>query len=280
MNPTVRTIHPRKSLGQNFLRDENISRKIIAAFRPQREDIVLEIGPGDGALTKYLAGSVGGLVAVELDDRIVHGLRERFSGEGVEILHRDFLEVDLEALATRHGRPIRVIGNIPYNITSPILFHVLDHRSAVRDLTIMMQREVARRLVSPPGTKEYGILAVFSRLFADVELLFDVSRQAFYPKPAVMSSVVHLRMLRLPRFALADEQHFRAMVRAVFGKRRKTLRNSLKYFRADTPLPELPGVDLQSRPEDLSIGELVELSNSLVRKTTGQTPSPAHVTHS
>jgi len=264
---TSRPLRPKRSLGQHFLRDENIARKIAGAIAPQPDDVLVEIGPGEGALTRYLAGSVRRLIAVELDDRVVAGLRERFEGKNTEVLCRDFLETDLEELAERHGRPLRIAGNIPYNITTPILFHVLDQRSSVKDLTIMMQKEVARRLVSGPGTKDYGILAVFCQLFADVELLFDVSPRCFFPVPAVTSSVVRLTMLPQPRFATADEQYFRAMVRAVFGKRRKTLRNTLKYFLGDSPVPGGLPVDAGRRPEDLSVGQLVALSNTLYTTT-------------
>ncbi|MFN0157251.1 MAG: 16S rRNA (adenine(1518)-N(6)/adenine(1519)-N(6))-dimethyltransferase RsmA [Bacteroidota bacterium] len=259
------SIRPKKSLGQNFLRDENIARKIVAAINPQPDDVLLEIGPGEGVLTKYLAGSVKSFTIIDIDQRAVARMQEMFPEAGIQIVHQDFLETDLSKLAG--GQRLRVAGNIPYNITSPILFHVLDNRQHVVDLTIMMQREVARRLVAPRGTKDYGILAVFCQLFADVKLLFDVPPTAFFPKPKVMSSVVRLTMHPLPIFPLQDERFFRSMVRSVFGKRRKTLRNSLMYFLGETPLPGGLSVDLQRRPEDLTIQELVELSNQIY--TTG-----------
>lgn len=255
-------LRPKKSLGQNFLRDQNIARKIVAAIEPQKSDVLVEIGPGEGALTRYLDGSVGTLVVVEIDNRVVEVMRGEYAGSGMEIVHGDFLDTDLCAMAGRFNSPLRIVGNIPYNITSPILFHVLDRRQCVIDLTIMMQREVARRLVARPGTKEYGILAVFCQLFSEVQLLFDVSPNAFYPKPDVTSSVVCLRMLPVPRYPVHDEKFFRAMVRSVFGKRRKTLRNSLKYFLGDTAvLPE--DTSMNQRPEELGIGELTSLSNVL-----------------
>jgi 16S rRNA (adenine1518-N6/adenine1519-N6)-dimethyltransferase len=257
----------KRSLGQHFLRDENIARKIALAINPQPEDSILEIGPGEGALTRYLVGKARHLVAVELDDRVVEGLRERFGGGVVEVVRGDILETDLEELAGRYRRKIRVAGNIPYNITSPILFHVLDHRSAVRDMTIMIQREVARRLVAGPGSKEYGIPSVFCRLFGDIELLFDVPPQCFIPVPAVTSSVMRMTMLERPRFELADEPFFRAMVRAVFGQRRKTLRNTLRSFLRTAELPPGLPVNPGRRPEELTVAELVELSNTLYART-------------
>ncbi|MBX2991670.1 MAG: 16S rRNA (adenine(1518)-N(6)/adenine(1519)-N(6))-dimethyltransferase RsmA [Bacteroidetes bacterium] len=259
----MKTIRPKQSLGQNFLRDENIARKIVGSMNIQPGDLVLEIGPGEGALTKYLAQQTNGLIAVDLDRRAVDHMHGLFPGGEVEILHQDFLESDFGGiLRKRTAAQLRIIGNIPYNITSPILFHILDHRQHVGDATLMMQKEVAKRLVAKPGTKDYGILAVFCQLFADVELLFDVSAKCFFPPPKVTSSVVRMKMLGAPRYPVNDEVFFRKMVRSIFGKRRKTLRNSLGYFL--DPLPHLPErFDLTRRPENLSLRELAELGNML-----------------
>lgn len=257
------TIRPKQSFGQNFLRDENISRKIVAAVNVQPHDVVLEIGPGEAALTKYLVPQVHELIVVDVDERVINRMREMYPDGEVEILHKDFLLTDFsETLDRRKATKLRIIGNIPYNITSPILFHILDNRSHVSDATLMMQKEVAKRLVAKPNTKDYGILSVFCQLFADVELLFDVSAKCFYPQPKVTSSVVQLKILDEPRFEVGDEVFIRNMVRSIFGKRRKTLRNSLSYF-VDVipPLPEK--FDLSKRPEALSIQQLVELGNAL-----------------
>jgi len=265
-------LHPRSSLGQNFLRDPNVARKIIAAIAPDPHDTVLEIGPGEGALTHELAARAGKLIVVELDDRAIDRLRQGLAGTTVEILHEDILRVDLTAIASRGGR-LRVVGNIPYNITTPILFHLLDHRAALRDAVLMMQREVAVRLAARPGNKDYGILSVMCQFFAEVDVLFDVSPHVFYPRPAVTSALVHVTMRGEPRAAVADEEFFRAMVRAVFGKRRKTLRNSLRYFLETEPPGELEST-LRRRPEELSIEELAELSNRLVAaRRPGRTPA-------
>lgn len=254
-------IRPKQSLGQNFLRDDNISRKIIAAVDPQQRDVVLEIGPGEGALTKHLAPLCDKLIAVDIDSRVIERMKMMFGAE-IEILHGDVLETDFGAIRERRrGDLLRIVGNIPYNITSPILFHILDNRQHIADATLMMQREVARRLVAKPGTKEYGILTVSCQIFADVKMLFDVSPNCFFPAPTVTSTVVQLRMLPAPRFPLADEQQFRRMVRGVFGKRRKTLRNSLAYV--VDPVPVVTGFDLSKRPEQLSVEELSALANAL-----------------
>jgi 16S rRNA (adenine1518-N6/adenine1519-N6)-dimethyltransferase len=268
-------LRPRKSLGQNFLRDERIARKIVDAVDPRPEDVVLEIGPGEGALTKHLAATGARLVLVELDERAVVRMRESYESPRVQVLHQDVLTVDWDALAASTGTErLRVVGNIPYYITSPILFHVLDHRRRVRDLTMMVQREVARRLAAVPRTKAYGILSVFCQLFADVEVLFDVQPGSFHPRPDVTSSVVRLVMLDGPRYALRDEQFFRGMVRSVFGKRRKTLRNALRYFIDIDPAAAVPDVSiLQCRPEDLTVEETVELSNALFEHVHHDTQS-------
>lgn len=254
-------IRPRQSLGQNFLRDENISRKIVSSLNVQPDDLVLEIGPGEGALTKYLVEQTQNLVAVDVDRRVIERIEDAFGGR-LTILHQDFLATDFAALLQSDKQKLRIVGNIPYNITSPILFHILDNRTHVSDATLMMQKEVAKRLVGKPNTKDYGILSVFCQFFADVELLFNVSAKCFFPPPKVTSSVVRLRMLPQTRFALADEGFFRAMVRGIFGKRRKTLRNSLGFFL--DPLPDLPAkFDLRKRPEQLSLQQIAELSNEL-----------------
>ena len=264
-------LRPKKSLGQNFLRDENIARNIVAAVSPQENDVVLEIGPGEGALTKHLAQKSHKLIVVDIDRRATERMRELYPHDEVEILNQDFLELDLVKISEGRTQRLRIVGNIPYNITSPILFHVLDHREAVVDATFMMQKEVARRLVAVPDTKDYGILAVFCQVFADVELLFDVSPNAFYPKPKVTSSLVQLTMRVNPRYTIIDEEFFRRMIRSVFGKRRKTLRNSLAYFGEEEniaiPAAAIAG-DLQRRPENLTIEELVHLSNTLKTNQT------------
>jgi 16S rRNA (adenine1518-N6/adenine1519-N6)-dimethyltransferase len=260
---------PKRSLGQNFLRDDNIARKIVLSASLRPDDTVIEIGPGEGALTQYLAPAVRRLILVELDDRASEVLRVQYAGERVAVLHADILATDLSAMAREAGRSLRVVGNIPYNITSPILFHVLEHRAAVEDATIMMQREVAQRLVASPRTKEYGILSVFFQLFTEPHLLFDVQPTAFYPRPSVVSSLVHLRILPAPRYPLLDETLFRAMVRSVFGTRRKMLRHSLREFlaRRGRALPE--ALRLQERPEELTVEELVRLGNDLCAAEAG-----------
>lgn len=257
---------PRQSLGQNFLIDENIVRNIIKAFRPEPDDVVVEIGPGRGALTGHLAGRVRHLVLVEIDGRIIEDLRSRFTAPNVTILHADFLDVDLKSLRDLHHNKVRLIGNIPYHLTSPILFKAFDDRAAIVDVTIMAQREVTRRIVAKPGNKEYGILSVATRFYGTPKVLFDVSPNCFYPKPKVTSSILQIQLHdRLA--AGADPRLFGVVVRTVFGKRRKTLRNGLKYL----PYSEavvgriMDGVtlSLDKRPEQLTTDQFVDLTNQI-----------------
>jgi len=272
-SPPLR-LRPRKSLGQNFLRDDNVARKIAAAIDPQQEDSLLEIGPGEGALTRHLAGRCRTLAVVDIDERVVAAMRAMFPGGSVEVILGDFLATDLPAIAASHPGRFRIAGNIPYNITTPILFHVLDNRQPVHDLTITVQKEVGRRMLAGPGGGEYGILSVFCNYFAEVRALFEVSRDVFYPKPDVTSLVMQLTMRPRPLHPASDEKFFRDMIRSIFGKRRKTLRNSLRYFTVPRgiQLPELSV--LHRRPEELSLRELVDLSNTLLQSA----PAPIALT--
>jgi 16S rRNA (adenine1518-N6/adenine1519-N6)-dimethyltransferase len=255
-------LRPQKSLGQHFLRDPNVIRRICAAVGVAAGETVLEIGPGEGAMTGPLADAGAHLVAIEVDRRAVEGLRREF-GTRVRVVEQDILTLDLGAYAREAGAPVRIVGNIPYNITSPILFHLLDHRDSVRDATLMIQREVAQRLVADPGCKEYGILSVTFQMWADVETLFDVPPAAFRPVPEVHSTVLRLRMLPGPRVPLADEGFFREMVRTVFGQRRKMLRNSLQAFAAKRGRALPVEFMLEERPEALSPASLADLANRL-----------------
>jgi 16S rRNA (adenine1518-N6/adenine1519-N6)-dimethyltransferase len=260
-------IRPRKALGQHFLRDPGVVRRIVEAIDPRPSDTLLEIGPGEGALTAPLAGSAGRLVVIEVDPRAIEHLRREYAGRGVRVMHADILATDLTALAheTAPDGRLRVAGNIPYNITSPILFHLLDHRGVIRDATLMMQREVAQRLASPPGSRLYGIPSVLFGLLADIETLFDVPPGAFFPKPKVTSTVLRITPLGAPRYPVDDFEFFRRMVRGGFGQRRKTLRNSLRAFCGGEPRGVPSAIDLGARPEDLGQEEFARLANGLLR---------------
>jgi 16S rRNA (adenine1518-N6/adenine1519-N6)-dimethyltransferase len=253
-------LKPRKSLGQNFLQDDNILRKIVDNLELQDDDLVLEIGPGQGALTKYLCERPVKLIGVEIDERAVHLLKDRFGGK-LEIIHSSVLDVDLNELAKCYKRKIRIVGNIPYYLTSEILFWLFEANETIIDAALMMQLEVARRLVAPPKNKEYGILSVFTQFFTDCELLFKVSRNSFFPKPDVDSAVVKLNFkMQLPD---VDRNLFRSVVRSTFGKRRKTLRNGLKSLSYNDNVLSSVSFDLDKRPEMLSVEEFVLLTQEL-----------------
>jgi 16S rRNA (adenine1518-N6/adenine1519-N6)-dimethyltransferase len=253
---------PKKSLGQNFLRDENVARNIVESLELHSDDVVVEIGPGQGALTKHLSSRVKGVLAVEIDERAIEVLRETL-GDSVKLIHADVLKVSLASLAREYQAPVRVVGNIPYNITSEILFWLFDSSQSVRDATLMVQLEVARRFVAQPGTKEYGILSVFSQFYSTPEYLFKVSRNSFYPRPNVDSAVVRFRLRsQLPA---CNRGLFKAVVRGTFGKRRKTLRNGLRYMGFSDGQLEAVSFDLTRRPEDLTLEDFLELTNELAQ---------------
>ena len=251
---------PKKSLSQHFLRDDNIVRKIVASLAPKPSDAILEIGPGRGVLTRQIWQQVRHFVAVEVDDQAIALLRELF-GPALTILRQDVREVRLASLASEYQSAIRVVGNIPYHITSDILFWLFDQQQQVADATLMLQFEVARRLTAEAGGKEYGILSVVARLFSEPALLFRVSPHCFWPEPSVESAVVRLDFRTdVPAH---DHRLFRAIVRGTFGKRRKMLSTSLKHmgFR-DQNLRQVT-LDLHRRPEDLALEEFLELTRQL-----------------
>jgi 16S rRNA (adenine1518-N6/adenine1519-N6)-dimethyltransferase len=259
-------LKPVKALGQNFLRDENILHKIVESLDLRTGDTVVEIGPGQGALTKHLCEKPVKLIGIEIDDRAIQLLQERF-GKQLELIHGDVLEFNLGELAKMHGGKVRVVGNIPYYLTSAILFWLFDARAFVADATLMVQLEVARRLVAPSKNKEYGILSIFTQFYTDCEMLFKVSRNCFYPRPDVDSAVV--RMKFKDQLPTCDEKLFRSIVRATFGKRRKTLRNGLKSLELDDAVLDQISFDLKKRPEELSVDEFLYLVES-IRNITKQ----------
>lgn len=256
------SVHPKKSLGQHFLRDKNILRKIVHALELQAGDVVLEIGPGDGALTRLLAEQPVTLLAVEIDQRVVPLLQREF-GDRLQLYHTDIRSINFHELYQEHRKHLRVVGNIPYYLTSDILFHLFHYHEVLADATLMMQREVAQRIVAVPNSKTYGILSVVAHFYSTPTLLFHVSRHVFYPKPAVDSAVV--RFVFNHTLPQVDETLFLNLVKATFGKRRKTLRNSLQYFGlSDNILTSLP-LDLSRRPESLSLGEFLQLTQYVSR---------------
>jgi len=260
-------LRPVKYLGQHFLSDKNIARKIAEAVNPQPDDVIVEIGAGEGFLTEQFVGKVKKVFAVEVDKRAVDFLKVRFGAEElvredrIEIIHRDFLKLDLK-MFEGFGK-VRLIGNIPYSITSSIIFKAIENRNLIKDLTIMVQLEVAMRIVSNPGVKDYSILSVLCQAYSKPEILFRVSRNVFYPKPKVSSAVIRLDFEKGDLSEkIIDDAFFKKIVKTAFNKRRKILKNTLAELFDEETLSRL-NFDLSLRPEQLSVEEFIELSNML-----------------
>lgn len=260
---------PKRSLGQNFLVDPNIQRKIVAALGAGVDDEVLEIGPGRGALTRHLAAEVGRLVLIELDDVLAAARAEEFAARrDITVVHGDVLEIDLSAHVTDPGE-LLVIGNIPYNITTPIIFRLLE-RPRPRDIVLMVQDEVAHRIVAEPGTKAYGALSVGVRSVAEAQRLFKVKRGAFRPEPGVDSAIIRITPKKPEPIDAAQEARLRTLVRAAFQWRRKQLRKilrdhpdlSIAQEAAEAACASV-GVNPDDRPERLSPEAFLALSAAI-----------------
>jgi 16S rRNA (adenine1518-N6/adenine1519-N6)-dimethyltransferase len=252
----------RKSLGQHFLTDRRILTRIVDALDPSSGDTVLEIGPGRGALTDILRERVGRLIAIELDRALAARLHQRYAGSNVEVVEADVLQTDLGALA---GGPYSLVGNVPYYITTPILFHALRRPRADRAV-YLVQREVADRLSASAGEKAYGALSVNVQAIATVETIFRIPAGAFVPPPKVDSAVVRItpRSDPPPVVAPDEEQPFRELVQAAFGMRRKQMRRVLRQLRplsadqAERVLAEA-GIEPEVRPETVTVQQFADL---------------------
>lgn len=264
---------PKRSLGQNFLVDPNTQRAVVAALEPAAGDTVVEVGPGRGALTAHLADAVGRLIAIELDDRLHEALSLALADRaGVEVVHGDFLDRSGAEFGLAAGQ-FKLIGNLPYNRTSPMLFHILSAAWRPRVAVVMVQREVADRILAAPGTRAYGALSVGVRTRADAEAALRVSRRAFRPVPDVESTVLRLRPHLPPRLDPEEEEDVRTLTRLAFAKRRKQfqriLRDAPRYGLDAAGVEALErelGVDLQARPETFAPQAFVELSRALARR--------------
>ena len=256
----------RRALGQHFLRDVGVARAIVDLVAPTKHDLVVEIGPGQGALTGELARRAGRVVALEVDRALAAGLRTRLPD--VEILDADARTWDYGMLVAPSGGRVIVLGNLPYSVSKPILMALVGARHAIDEMALMLQREVAERLAAPPGGKTYGSLSVLTQLYCDVRLALRVPPGAFRPPPQVESAVVHLRVLSAPRVDALDERRFHAVVRAGFAQRRKTLGNALASGlglasdRVRRGL-EAAGVDPGRRAETLTIHEFGSVAAKL-----------------
>ena len=271
---------PRKRFGQHFLHDQGILRRIVEAIAPQPGDRLVEIGPGEGALTLPLLRAARHMTAIELDRDLIVSLGERAAAVGdLTIIGADVLTVDFTALAggdARIGpsRPsmasgtlalLRIVGNLPYNISTPILFHCLDHAPAIRDMHFMLQKEVVDRMAAPPGSKTYGRLSVMLQLRCTVDPLFKVPPGAFRPPPKVDSAIVRLTPLPSQALPDADSGMIDRLVRAAFGQRRKTLSNALRNL-ATAKQIDAAGIDPRARAEQLAPSAFVALAQTLASR--------------
>ncbi len=263
-----------KKFGQNFLIDKNILEKIVDAAHVTANDCVLEIGPGIGTMTQYLAERAKNVIAVEVDKNLIPVLQDTLSSyNNVTIINQDILKTDLHRIIEEHGggRPVKVAANLPYYITTPIIMALFENHIALQNITIMVQKEVADRMQAEPGTKNYGALSLAVQYYAKPEIIVKVPASCFIPKPNVDSTVIRLTKYEKPPVAVWDEAYLFAVIRASFNQRRKTLVNGL----AGAPVlgvnkEEIAGVLAQMglpaaiRGETLTLEQFTELSNSLL----------------
>jgi 16S rRNA (adenine1518-N6/adenine1519-N6)-dimethyltransferase len=257
------THQPRKRFGQNFLRDTAVIHRIAWAVAPTARDHLVEIGPGEGVLTAALLPGCGRLDAVELDRDLAGLLRQRFADEARFHLHQaDALQFDFRSLA--QGAKLRVVGNLPYNISTPLLFHLFEQAEAVQDMHFMLQREVVDRLTARPGNADYGRLGIMARYHCAAEKLFEVYPESFYPQPRVVSAVVRLVPHASPPVD-ADPVALSRVVATAFNQRRKTLRNALKPLFDEAEL-QAAGIDPGARAETLGLEEYARLARCWAEK--------------
>jgi len=253
---------PRKRFGQNFLRDQGIIQRLARAIAPHPDEHLVEIGPGRGALTEPLAASGCRLDVIELDRDLVAGLLAAFCRNPRFKLHNaDALRFDFRTLATE-GERLRVVGNLPYNISTPLIFHLLTQADCIQDMHFMLQLEVVERLAAAPGGKHWGRLGIMAQYHCEVEKLFEVPPEAFLPRPQVQSAIVRLIPRTTLPWSACDETRLRQLVQAAFAQRRKTLRNNLKGL-IDTEQLERLGIDPGCRAETLAIPQFIEITNAL-----------------
>lgn len=258
-----------KNYGQNFLIDSHVIDKIISAADISKDDEVLEIGPGIGTLTQYLAEAAGSVTVVEIDDKLIPILGETLSDyDNVKVIHGDIMKQDIAAIF--EGRPFKIVANLPYYITTPIIMSLLESRVPAESITVMIQKEVADRMQAGPGSKDYGALSLAVQYYAEPYLAANVPPNCFMPRPRVGSAVIHLRRLEKPSVEVKDEKLMFKLIRAAFNQRRKTLANGIKNFEGlsysredvESALERL-GFDKMVRGEALTLEQFARLSDEL-----------------
>ena len=249
---------PRKRFGQHFLIDAHIIEQIIQTINPQANQTLIEIGPGLGAITKPLLRLTKKLIVIELDRNVIPLLQMNCQNLGeLEILNLDVLKFDFNSIASK--TKLRIVGNLPYNISTPLMFHLFKYNSLITDMHFMVQKEVAARLAAAPNSKQYGRLSVMAQYHCEITELFDVSPQAFKPMPKVNSSIIVMRPKEKTLQKTQDYDKFEIIVREAFNHRRKTLHNCLKAYLSDTDFAKL-NIEPTRRPETLTVKEFVALA--------------------
>lgn len=254
---------PRKHFGQHFLCDQAIIHRIIAALAPKKDEQIVEIGPGQGALTLPLLKTLDHLDVIEIDRDLIPELKKRAEqGDGELHVHQaDVLDFDFATLK-QEEKPLRIVGNLPYNISTPLIFHLLTYAPLIKDMLFMLQKEVAERMAANANDDEYGRLSVMVQYHCKTELLFNVPPDAFFPPPKVDSSIIRLIPYQTYPYQARDYQLFESIVKHAFGQRRKTLRNSLKDI-VNAEAWEKVQISSQLRPENLSVKDFVDISNAV-----------------
>ena len=260
---------PRKRWGQHFLVDRNILNKVVRAAELEKGDAVLEIGPGMGEMTLALARQVKKVIAVEIDRELVKILREKTADfPNIIVIEGDILKISFEELYRQGHQQLKVVANLPYQISTPLLFRFIESKQLFSSLTLMLQREVAERMIASPGGKDYGPLSIFTQSVSDLSIQFYIKPSAFFPPPKVESAVIHMVWKERPLVRREEEGWFKKVVKGCFGYRRKRLINALRH--ADLLLPEdlekrieKIGIDSQRRPETLTIQEFARLADAL-----------------
>ncbi|WP_304985858.1 16S rRNA (adenine(1518)-N(6)/adenine(1519)-N(6))-dimethyltransferase RsmA [Coxiella-like endosymbiont] len=255
---------PRKRFGQHFLKDPIILQKIISAIHPQKKDTIIEIGPGQGALTDFLINEYAKLILVEIDRDLAVSLQNKYALlENLKIYQLDALQFDLSTLETENNS-LRIVGNLPYNISTPLLFHLFAQIEFIEDMHFMLQKEVVLRLTAPVGSPNYSRLSLMTRFFCDNTLLFNVPPNAFTPPPKVESAFVRLIPRKTATETIKDLNQFSAVVKEAFTYRRKTISNALKKLIPNEKWKwHIIGINFQSRPQELTVEDFVKISNSL-----------------
>jgi len=260
---------PRKRWGQHFLVDRNILSKVIRTAELEKEDVVLEIGPGLGEMTLALARQVKKVIAVEIDRKLAKILKEKTADfSNIMVIEADVLKIRFEQLCRQGHQPLKVVANLPYQISTPLLFRFIESRDLFSSLTLTLQREVAERMIASPGGKDYGPLSIFTQSVSDLSIQFYIKPSAFFPPPKVESAVIHMVWKERPFVKPEEQGWFKKVVKGCFSYRRKRLINALRH--ADLLLPEdlekrieKIGIDSQRRPETLTIQEFVCLADAL-----------------